>query len=95
MRITIVTDGLYPWVTGGMQMHSYYLVKYLSENNTIDVYHINPEKKLIDLKFFFPDKVLVKINFIELPFLDNGFLPGHYVRANFIYSKLVLNEILK
>ena len=29
MRIAIFTTGIYPYITGGMQKHSYYLAKYL------------------------------------------------------------------
>ena len=42
MRIALVTDGIYPYVMGGMQKHSYYLCKYLVKLGVeIDLYHTN------------------------------------------------------
>jgi glycosyltransferase involved in cell wall biosynthesis len=95
LKIVIVTDGLYPWMTGGMQIHSYYLVKYLSKNNVLDVYHFHNRTKKNDFVGYFFDDTKKNINFIELPFDDQGWIPGHYIRSNRNYSKLVSDEILK
>ena len=40
MRIAIFTTGIYPYITGGIQKHSYYLAKYLAKNKIyVDLYH--------------------------------------------------------
>ena len=40
MKIALITDGIYPYVMGGMQKHSYFLAKYLAKNKIkIDLYH--------------------------------------------------------
>ena len=43
MRIALLTDGIYPYVMGGMQRHSYYLAKYLARAGVhVDLYHFIP-----------------------------------------------------
>ena len=32
MRIALITDGIMPFVTGGMQKHSSYIAKYFTKN---------------------------------------------------------------
>ena len=40
MRILLLTDGIYPYTMGGMQKHSYYLAKYLAQNNVnVTLFH--------------------------------------------------------
>ena len=40
MKIALLTDGIYPYVIGGMQKHSYFLAKYLARNKiNVDLYH--------------------------------------------------------
>ena len=42
MRIALLTDGIYPYVVGGMQKHSYNLAKYFAQQKIyIDLYHCN------------------------------------------------------
>ena len=42
MRVALVTDGIFPYVMGGMQKHSYYLCKYLVRMGVkVDLYHTN------------------------------------------------------
>jgi hypothetical protein len=36
MKILLLTDGIFPFVMGGMQKHSYYLAKYL-DKEVVDV----------------------------------------------------------
>ena len=33
MRIALITDGIAPYVIGGMQKHSFYLAKYFAKNH--------------------------------------------------------------
>ena len=40
MRIALITDGIYPYVMGGMQKHSYFLAKFLAKNKIyVDLFH--------------------------------------------------------
>ena len=42
MRIALLTDGIYPYVLGGMQRHSFYLAKYFAKNKFyVDLFHFN------------------------------------------------------
>ena len=41
MKIALLTDGVFPYVNGGMQRHSYYLLKYFVKNKIhVDLYHM-------------------------------------------------------
>ena len=41
-KIALITDGIWPYVLGGMQKHSYYLCKYFAQNKIeVDLYHFN------------------------------------------------------
>ena len=45
MRVALITDGISPYVLGGMQKHSYYLVKYFAKNKIhVDLVHYNDSK---------------------------------------------------
>lgn len=94
MKIALLTDGIWPYVIGGMQKHSYYLCKFLARNRVyVDLYHTAPKKDDINLSVYFNDEELKYIRpfFVEWPQLDK--LPGHYIRASWKYSKNVLELI--
>ncbi len=45
MKIALLTNGLFPYVIGGMQKHTYYLAKYLAREGVhVDVYYAIPEE---------------------------------------------------
>ena len=94
MKIAIVSDGIYPYVIGGMQKHSYLLAKHLAENHSLVIYHFKNSK--IEQADFdsYANAFTSNITLIEMPFEENVFLPGHYLRANFRYSRSVLNHLL-
>ena len=54
MRIALITDGIWPYVLGGMQKHSYYLCKYLAANKIqVDLFHFNRSTyDIAKLEFF-------------------------------------------
>ncbi len=96
-RIALLTDGIYPYVMGGMQRHSYFLAKYLAKKGIyVDLYH-TPGKSTYDpskLEFF----TGVERDFIHpilIPFPDMGRLPGHYIKESFRYSAMILEELKK
>lgn len=85
MRLLFLTDGLAPFVVGGMQQHSTLLVKHMAHLvDDITLMHcgmINeapPHSDEIMEALGHPRNVVA----IGAPFLDSGRLPGHYLRAS-------------
>lgn len=87
MRILLLTDGIFPYVMGGMQKHSYNLVKYLTtDENEITLLHCvgNSSKcpSSLDVKkLVFNEE---RNNFTDycVQFPKGGKLPGHYLRSS-------------
>jgi len=91
MKIALLTDGIYPYVIGGMQKHSYYLAKYLAAaGHRVDLYHVNrSEYDIRKLEFFSEEeKRLIRSYVVSFPHL--GRTPGHYIRESYEYSRRVL-----
>jgi glycosyltransferase involved in cell wall biosynthesis len=88
MKIALLTDAIFPNVIGGIQKHSYLLVKYfIKQNCNVDVYHskINND---IDLVNYFTEIELSKINFIDCKYPSSYKFPGHYIYTSYKLSKL-------
>ncbi|MFZ9295949.1 MAG: glycosyltransferase family 4 protein [Bacteroidia bacterium] len=95
MRIAFVTDGIFPLVLGGMQRHSYYMVKYLANHQIhVTLIHCKPADQMLSLEAIFSESELAFIDAIELEFPNSNHLPGHYVYDSYRYSKQVF-EVLK
>jgi glycosyltransferase involved in cell wall biosynthesis len=95
MRISLLTDGVFPYVIGGMQKHSYYLAKYLAQSGVqVDLYHTNQSKYDIEKLEFFSDEEKKNIRSFVVPFPQAGRLPGHYIKASYNYSEAIF-ELLK
>lgn len=94
MKIALLSDGIYPYVLGGMQKHSYFLAKYLARNNIyVDLYHF----KSIDnynLPNPFNAEELLFIKFFEIDYPSTIWFPGHYLYKRYLYSKKVLSVFL-
>lgn len=95
MKIILLTNGIYPFVIGGMQKHSYYLTKNLAKQGIIvDVYHPgNSMEEAVKLNEYFEKNELEYINFIEVPFPQLVKFPGHYIYASYLYSKELFKKI--
>lgn len=94
MKVALLTDGISPYVMGGMQKHSYYLAKYLAQNKVyVDLYHFNQSNSDIHkLDVFSNDeKEFIRSIVIDFPKLDS--LPGHYLRESYKYSELIFSHI--
>ncbi len=90
MRVALVTDGIWPYVMGGMQKHSYYLCKYMAKKKIyVDLYHFNQSQLPIETLDVFSDEEKNFITSIIVPFPTSGKLPGHYLRNSYQYSKMV------
>ncbi|HRG01133.1 MAG TPA: glycosyltransferase family 4 protein [Bacteroidia bacterium] len=94
MRIALITDGIAPYVLGGMQKHSYYLAKYFAKNKVyVDLVHYNDSNyNIVDLEFFSEEEKKY-INSIVLQFPSSPKFPGHYVYKSYKYSCLAFNAI--
>ena len=95
MKIALLTDGIYPYVMGGMQKHSYYMARYLARSGVqVDLYHTSadPEAKLDELEgFTVQEKQHVRS--FAIPYPEGDGLPGHYLREMLAYSKAILGRL--
>ncbi|MBA3681505.1 MAG: glycosyltransferase family 4 protein [Bacteroidetes bacterium] len=94
MKIALITDGIWPYVLGGMQKHSYYLCKYLAQKKIqVDLYHFNQSNYDISKLEFFSEEEKQYITSIIVDFPKPGSLPGHYMRNSYLHSKLIFEAI--
>jgi len=94
MRIALLTDGITPYVTGGMQRHSFYLCKYLAQSGVyVDLYHCDPEKRgAASLNCFTEEeRKFITSEVIEFP--SFGKMPGHYIRESYEYSLRIFKRM--
>jgi len=96
MRIALLTDGIYPYMIGGMQKHSFNLALHLVRNEVeVDLYHFNQSPNEINRLELFSEEEKKRIRSFVVPFPDTGLLPGHYLRESYEYSKRILEEFLQ
>ena len=96
MIVALLTDGIWPYVIGGMQRHSFYLVKYLAASGIeVDLYHTNKSHKELSLLEEFSEDEKKNIRSIEIQFPNYGSAPGHYIRESFEYAKRIFIEFSK
>lgn len=96
MRIALITDGIYPYVVGGMQKHSTNLAAYLSaEGVKVDLYHTDrgTGEDIHELTGMSPEQKK-NITSIRIPWPSGDRLPGHYLRELAIYSQEALARYL-
>lgn len=94
MRIAILSDGVHPYVVGGMQRHTFYLCKYLSRRGIqVTLVHFNQSDRDIDKLEIFSKEERRNIESIVIPFPDSDNFPGHYVRASYRYSCLIYEHL--
>lgn len=98
MHIAVITDGITPYVTGGMQRHSFHLVKTLLHKGVkITFVHCVygddsfPPKDEV-YKLFDASSEQLEIHTLRFPALQN--VPGHYLRESYRYSCEIF-ELLK
>lgn len=94
MRIALITDGISPYVLGGMQKHSFYLAKYFAKNKIdVDLIHYNDSKYDINQLEVFTENEKKYIHPIVLQFPTSSKFPGHYVYCSYKYSCLAFEAI--
>ena len=95
MRIALVTDGIWPYVLGGMQKHSYYLCKYLLQQGVqVDLYHFNQSALAINELSVFSPAERENIRSFIVPFPDSIKFPGHYLFRSLKHADGVYSAIL-
>ncbi len=98
MKIALVTDGIQPYVIGGMQRHSYFIAKYLAQNNVyVDLYHCrkNREHDIHKLEVFTDtEKKFIRSFVIDFPSTKIRF-PGHYLLSSYRYSEKIFDVLKK
>jgi glycosyltransferase involved in cell wall biosynthesis len=90
MKVALLTDGIWPDTIGGMQKHSHYLSKYLSERDvSVDVYtsRNSMSESVINSDGDESGKSLVKFINVIKPVAKR--FPGHYLWEMFRYSKMI------
>ncbi|MBX3163512.1 MAG: glycosyltransferase family 4 protein [Bacteroidetes bacterium] len=96
MRVALITDGIFPYVLGGMQKHSYYLCKYLAQQQVyVELFHFNQSHYDISkLEFFSEDeKKFITSTIVDFP--KSFPFPGHYLYNSYRHSKLIFNALEK
>lgn len=96
MRISLLTDGIYPYVIGGMQKHSFFLVKFFAQNKVfVDLYHNNSSTYDISKLEVFTDEEKKYIRSFVFDFPKTFPFPGHYNKESYLYSCDLYSEFLK
>jgi len=96
MRIALLTDGITPYVTGGMQRHSFNICRFLAGQGVyVDLYHCDPQQRIAKLPDVFTEEERKYITSIVIRFPDFGKMPGHYIRESYEYSRLIAAELSK
>ena len=94
--MALLTTGIWPFVIGGVQKHSYYLFRYLARAGIqVDLYHTTFNGTIPNLPEQFSKTELQYINDIYVPFPSFDKLPGKYLRASYQYSERLFEEVLK
>lgn len=98
MHIALLTDGITPYVTGGMQRHSFHLAKHLLKKGVrITLVHCVVGQASFPLKsdvfeLMEANHELLEIHTLRFPKMDS--LPGHYLRESYRYSCMIY-EVLE
>ncbi|MBU1216405.1 glycosyltransferase family 4 protein [bacterium] len=97
MRIALLTTGIYPYVTGGMQKHSYYLAKYLAKHGVyIDLYHSVPYDQALEKRLEgYTEEELKYINNYCFQLKKPAKYPGHYILESYNTSKIFYEALLE
>jgi glycosyltransferase involved in cell wall biosynthesis len=94
MKVALLTDGIYPYVIGGMQKHSFYLAKYFAMNNIeVVLYHTAEDLSKAASLDCFSDEEKTHIRSIAIPFLKLDKFPGHYIREMYAYSADIYSQL--
>jgi glycosyltransferase involved in cell wall biosynthesis len=85
LQIALITDGLFPFAIGGMQKHSTLLAQSLLDSNT-PLILVHPHTNDAVYSHFGNHPLLTAV---AVDFPAGSAFPGHYLYANYRYSKRV------
>ncbi len=91
MKIAVLTDGIWPYVIGGMQKHSYFLCKYLLKQG-VEVVLVHTAAILTDQvrnADIFTEEERSNLTVITLERPRTRKFPGHYVYWSYLYSRKI------
>jgi len=99
MHILVLADGLFPFVVGGMQRHSSYVVRYLLQRgHRVTLGHFVPPGHSLPLLSEVKKAVSAAddaaLEQVCIRFPQMGSMPGHYLRESYMCSKK-LYELLQ
>jgi glycosyltransferase involved in cell wall biosynthesis len=98
LKIALLTDGIYPFVVGGMQKHSFHLVRFFTEAGyQITLVHGVPETKEIPSREEALRMLEVRsssnIEIITFHIPKHIYYPGHYIAEQYAYSKMISRKL--
>ena len=100
MKIALLSDGITPFVIGGMQKHSFNLAKYFSIHGAdVTLFHFSTDNeiisdKVLNNKIFGINNSNYRVKSYCLHFPKSYKFPGHYIYNSYRYSKLISKKIL-
>lgn len=95
MKVALITDGIWPYVIGGMQKHSYFLCKYLAKNQ-VKVLLVHTATDITEeIKnttcFTGEEKKYITSVVVKKPRVKS--FPGHYIYQSWLYSKKIYETL--
>jgi len=100
MNILLLTDGITPFTTGGIQKHSAMLAKLLTINDhTVTLVHCVdqnraiPSSEVVNQSIFENESSHSLKKIIGLQFPQSSKVPGHYIRSSKKYSKSIFEIV--
>jgi glycosyltransferase involved in cell wall biosynthesis len=96
VRIAILSDGIPPFMMGGMQKHSKLIGEYLAKlGHKVTMFHYSENaQNAAKAASFFSEEALLNLCFEHFVYEDSGKLPGHYLRAQRKMSEIYLGRLL-
>lgn len=93
MKILFLTDGITPFVNGGMQRHSQLVIESLARlGHHVTVYHYTEPGESAAIEDAFSRNAQRNMRLRRFDYEDNGKIPGHYIRAQKEISRRYLND---
>ena len=97
MHIALLTDGISPYVTGGMQRHSYHLAKNLLARGVkitlVHTVHYSAEMPTEEAVRELLQAPADKLRVVGLHFPKGGHIPGHYLRESYQFSCAIFEAL--
>ena len=98
MKILLITDGIAPFVVGGMQKHSANLAKELVQfGHQVTLLHCVPHGTTLPNRASVVESMALDssctLKTICIAFPKAGLFPGHYLKESYVYSKYCFDAV--